>query len=203
MRSAKITYRIAQIFSGTVLVLLYALPLSAADKSTIGGPAEFYSLEAKRIDGSKDVLSRYKGQVVLVVNTASRCGFTPQYRELQELYTTYKDRGFAVLAFPSNDFDAQEPGTNRDIRRFCSENFGVTFPLFEKTSVTGKDKHAVFRYLTEQGRENLRGEINWNFEKFLIGRDGRLRERFSSFTNPMSTRVRTEVEELLKEKRAE
>lgn len=156
-----------------------------------------------RIDGASDKLADHAGHVVLVVNVASKCGLTPQYAGLEELYRKYRDRGFEVLGFPANDFGAQEPGTHEEIAAFCSANYGVSFPLFAKADVTGPAKQPLYAALTEalpekQGnpdewREKLRGygmtptedpEVLWNFEKFLIGRDGQVAGRFSPSVAP-------------------
>ncbi|AUW58010.1 glutathione peroxidase [Sphingobium sp. SCG-1] len=148
-------------------------------------------------------LADYAGNVVLVVNVASKCGLTPQYEGLEKLYSQYKDQGLVVTGFPANDFGAQEPGTNEEIASFCTTNFGVDFPMFSKVTVTGPDKHPLFAALTEAApvakgdgkgfREKLRGygmtpnpepELLWNFEKFLIGRDGNVAARFAPTTAP-------------------
>jgi glutathione peroxidase len=165
------------------------------------GPASFFSIEARRIDGRPEKLDIYSGKVLLVVNTASRCGFTPQYRELQELFDRYKEKGLVVLAFPSNDFGNQEPGSNEEILAFCMSRYGVHFPLFEKNPVLGPSKQPVYKFLTETGPEELRGEVGWNFEKFLLDRKGRLRTRYGSFTNPLSKRLKGDIEKLLAEER--
>lgn len=159
-----------------------------------------YDIEVDAITGEKISLSKYKGQVVLIVNTASRCGFTPQYKSLEELYTKYKERGFIVLGFPSNDFLNQDPGSNEEIKKFCEMNYSITFPLFAKNPVTGDQKQPLFKLLTEEVPEELQGGVKWNFEKFLIGRDGTLKARFGSFTTPMSMKLTEKLEELLNEK---
>ena len=188
----------------SILALILILAVSAcaarkAHRESIGAPG-FFTLEAQRIDGMVEDLSKYRGRVVLVVNTASRCGFTPQYRDLQRLYQMYKDQGLEVLGFPSNDFGGQEAASNQEIQNFCSVRFGVTFPLFAKAPVKGPAKQPVFRFLTEQGSENLRGEVTWNFEKFLIDREGRLRARFGPFVNPLHSSLQEAVKDLLEEK---
>jgi glutathione peroxidase len=156
-----------------------------------------------RIDGSADSLANHKGNVLLVVNVASKCGLTPQYEGLQKLYENYRDKGFEVLGFPANDFGAQEPGSNEEIVMFCSNNYNVTFPLFSKADVTGAGKQPLYAALTaakpdKQGpaaefRERLKGygmtptedpEVLWNFEKFLLAKDGSVAERFAPGTEP-------------------
>ena len=160
-------------------------------------PEGLYALKAKTIDGQSISLAQYNGKVALVVNTASKCGFTPQYKALQALYDKYKDRGFVVLGFPSNDFLRQEPGTNAEINNFCSLRYGVSFPLFEKAPVKGKDTQPVFRYLKSTPIGGKGGEIGWNFTKFLIDQDGRVVARFGSMTKPDSAKVTAKIEALL------
>ena len=139
---------------------------------------------ARANDGTDVDLAAYSGQVVLVVNTASECGFTPQYQGLQELHTTYADDGFAVLGFPCNQFGGQEPGDAEEIGAFCEKNYGVTFPLFEKVDVNGDQAHPLFRWLREETSGLMGSAIKWNFTKFLIGRDGTVLKRYGSTTTP-------------------
>lgn len=154
-----------------------------------------YALSAPRIDGSVKSLDEFKGKVALVVNTASQCGYTPQYADLEKLYERYKDQGFVVLGFPSNDFGRQEPGSEAEIQKFCSSKFGVTFPLFAKTKVLGADKSAVYALLTSStGGE----EVGWNFEKFLVGKNGLVIERFGSGVKPLSPELTENIEKALK-----
>jgi len=141
----------------------------------------FYELEATSIDGAQVKLSEYKGKVLLVVNVASRCGYTPQYEGLQKLYTSYKDKGFVVLGFPSNDFGGQEPGTEAEIKSFCSSKYGANFPLFSKVKVVGAAKHPVYQLLTQSTGGK---DVGWNFEKFLVDRTGRVVGRFPSSVDP-------------------
>ena len=144
-----------------------------------------YGIEMETITGEPIKLSEYRGKVLLIVNTASKCGFTGQYAGLQKLYETYQDKGLVVLGFPSNDFLRQEPGTNEEIQSFCKLNYGVTFPLFGKISVKGKDRHPLYLYLTsKQSNPAFSGKISWNFNKFLISRDGQVIGRFGSRTKP-------------------
>jgi glutathione peroxidase len=138
--------------------------------------------EVKKIDGSSVDLSKYKGKVVLIVNVASQCGLTGQYAGLQKLYDTYKDKDFVILGFPANDFGAQEPGSDDEIKSFCSTKYGVTFDMFSKITVKGPEKAALYKVLTESS--NPAGEVTWNFEKFLIGRDGKITGRFKPRTSP-------------------
>lgn len=152
--------------------------------------------EMARIDGRKEKLSAYKGKVVLMVNTASRCGLTPQYKGLEELYRKYKERGLVILGFPANNFGNQEPGTNKEIAEFCSENFEVSFPLFEKISVKGEDAHPLYRQLAKQP-EPIGGEPKWNFTKFLVNHEGKVVARFEPRTQPSDPRMLEAIEALL------
>lgn len=161
------------------------------------GAKQVYALVATDMDGGAAPLARFSGKVALIVNTASRCGLTPQYEGLQRLQARFEARGFTVLGFPSNDFLGQEPGSNREIRLFCEKNYQVSFPLFGKDHVKGAQKQAVYRYLTEATEEEFRGEIRWNFEKFLVGRDGRVLARFSPSTSPEDPSVLLKIEQAL------
>jgi glutathione peroxidase len=146
---------------------------------------KFYDIEVKSINGEPVKMEQYKGKVLLIVNTASKCGFTGQYDELQKLYETYQDKGLVILGFPSNDFMGQEPGNNDEIESFCKLNYGVTFPLFEKIAVKGKEAHPLYVYLTsKETNPEFSGKISWNFNKFLISSDGRIVNRFGSRTKP-------------------
>lgn len=144
----------------------------------------FYQLTATRLDGQLIPMSDYAGKLVLVVNTASHCGFTPQYAGLEALYKKYAEQGLVVLGFPCNQFGQQEPGSADDISRTCHINYGVSFPMFEKVEVNGAAAHPVFRYLKEALPGVLGGRIKWNFTKFLIGRDGKPLKRFAPLTTP-------------------
>lgn len=144
----------------------------------------FYDLEAKSLQGKPVKMDNYKGKVVLVVNTASKCGFTPQYEGLEKLYTKYKDDGLVVLGFPCNQFGAQEPGGANDIQEFCQVNYGVSFPIMEKIDVNGTNTHPVFKYLKSKLGGFLGSGIKWNFTKFVIDKSGKPVERFSPITKP-------------------
>lgn len=161
-------------------------------------PANFFELSAQSISGKKVHFSSYRGKVVLVVNTASQCGFTPQLKELEELYQNYGPKGFVVLAFPSNDFK-QEKSDNADVMSFATKNYQVTFPFFEKGMITGQNKQPVYKFLTEQKPGILFKDVSWNFEKFLINRKGEVVERWSSITKPSSSTVRKALEKALAE----
>ena len=155
-----------------------------------------YDFAAVDIRGVEQPLSSWRGQVLLIVNVASRCGFTPQYAGLEELYQRYRGRGFAVLGFPCNQFGAQEPGNESAIASFCEEEYGVTFPLFTKVDVNGAAAHPLFRYL-KRTRPGLLGTgvIKWNFTKFLVGRDGEVRARFAPTVTP--AHIEPRIAELL------
>lgn len=178
-----------------------------------------YDFSLKSIRGKEQSLSDYKGKVLIIVNTASKCGFTPQYQELQSLYTKYADQGLEILGFPSNQFAEQEPGTNEEVQNFCQVNYGVTFPLFEKIDVRGETAHPLFQYLTsqipfqgfdykhpigeklhgvlkERFPEFLEGDsIKWNFTKFLIDRSGKVVQRYEPTTLPSA--MQADIEKLL------
>jgi len=157
-----------------------------------------YGLELPRLNGKLESLSAYSGKVVLAVNVASRCGFTPQYGGLQALQDSYADRGLVVLGFPCNQFFHQEPGTAEQIQEFCSLNYGVTFPLFAKLDVKGEGQHPLYAILTESADDSGKaGNVRWNFEKFLVGRDGRVVRRFRSKVVPEDPTVVDAIEALL------
>ncbi len=167
------------IYVAAALAGIAGQPLAAGEKKSV------HDFVADSIEGERTPLNRYKGKVLLIVNVASRCGFTKQYKGLQGLYTKYRGRGFEVLGFPSNDFLRQEPGTNKEIQSFCSTTFGVSFPMFAKIAVKGKDQHPLYRYLTsEETNPNHGGKITWNFNKFLVDRNGRVVARFGSRDKP-------------------
>ncbi|MBL7115016.1 MAG: glutathione peroxidase [Kiritimatiellae bacterium] len=158
-----------------------------------------YDFTMQDIDNKNVSLSEFKGKVLLLVNVASKCGFTDQYSGLEKLYTTYKDRGFLVLGFPSNDFLGQEPGTNAEIKQFCTLNYGVTFRMFSKISVKGKPIHPLYEYLTsKESNPDFGGKISWNFNKFLIGHDGVIEARFGSRTKPDNKALIAAIEQALK-----
>lgn len=158
------------------------------------GDGSVYDFSPERIEEVPQPLSAFKGKVLLIVNTASKCGFTRQYAGLQELYEKYKDRGFAVLGFPANNFGRQEPGTNEEIAQFCSLRFHVTFPMFAKISVKGADIHPLYAWLTAHPDG---GPVSWNFNKFLTGRDGKLIAHFGSRTEPDAAELIQAIEAAL------
>lgn len=155
-----------------------------------------YDYQANTLSGQEESLSEYEGKVLLIVNTASKCGFTPQYEGLQKLYDTFKDRGFAVLGFPSNQFASQEPGSSEEIQEFCRLNYGVSFPMYEKIDVNGDNAHPLYKYLTKEAPGALGSKsVKWNFTKFLVDREGRVLKRFAPTTTPES--IEEEIKTLL------
>ena len=154
-----------------------------------------YDFTMKTIDGKEQPLSAYKGKTLLIVNVASKCGFTPQYKGLETLYGKYKDRGLVILGFPANDFGWQEPGTDAEIQTFCSTTYGVSFPMFSKISVKGDKIHPLYKHLTESSTPA--GPISWNFNKFLVGPDGRVIGRWGSRTTPEDKELVGKLEETL------
>jgi glutathione peroxidase len=168
------------------LFLSFALAVGAFSMTvTADDQQRALDFKAKSIDGEPVDLSEYKGKVVLVVNTASQCGLTPQYAGLQQLYAAYKDKGMVVLGFPCNQFGSQEPGSEAEIKQFCSSNYKVTFPMFGKIEVNGNDAAPLYQYLTSKEVEPAgKGRVSWNFEKFLIDREGNLIARYAPRTNP-------------------
>lgn len=169
------------------------------DASTL--KKSLFKYKMKDIDGKEVRLSKYKGNVLLVVNTASKCGYTPQYEGLEETYQKYKDKGFYVLGFPANNFGGQEPGTETEIKEFCTTKYKVTFPMFAKISVKGADQDPLYAYLTSKEKNpDFAGDITWNFNKFLIDRDGKIVARFSSKIKPESEEVSQAIEKYLAQK---
>jgi glutathione peroxidase len=161
--------------------------------ASLFGASSVHEFTLNSIDGKPAPLSAYQGKVVLIVNVASRCGFTPQYAGLEALYEKYKDRGFAILGFPANNFGGQEPGTNEEIKTFCSTKYNVTFPMYAKISVKGDDKAPLYQFLTATG-----GEIQWNFTKFLVDKNGKVVARFEPKVTPESPEVAGAIEKALR-----
>ena len=158
-----------------------------------------YNIPLKDIDGKSTSLKTYAGQVLLIVNVASKCGYTPQYKGLEALHEKYKGQGFEVLGFPCNDFGAQEPGSNADIKTFCTSQYQVTFPMFDKLHVLGPDQHPLYVALTGKD-SSAPGPVKWNFGKFLIGRDGKLIARFDSKVTPESPELNQAIQAALAKK---
>jgi glutathione peroxidase len=184
-----------------VFAALFALSLSSR-KSGASSSGEkmnsIYDFSLKDIDHKEVNLSQYRGKVVLVVNVASRCGYTPQYEGLQKVYMKYKDRGFVILGFPANNFMAQEPGTDEEIKTFCSTKYNVTFPIFSKISVKGDDIHPLYKFLTsKETNPEFGGDIKWNFSKFLVDKSGKIIARFEPKVTPESDPVIQAIEKAL------
>lgn len=158
----------------------------------------FYALEAKSIDGKPTKMAQYAGKLTLVVNTASECGYTPQYKELQALYEKYGKQGLVVLGFPSNQFGGQEPGSDAEIKKFCEKKFKVSFPMFAKNDVKGTSKQPVYQFLVENAP--LKGEVDWNFEKFLVNEKGQVIGRYKSKVNPLNSQLEKDVVSFLPKK---
>ena len=159
-----------------------------------------YEFTLNSIDGQPAPLAAYKGKVLLLVNVASKCGFTPQYKELEAIYEKYKDQGLLVVGFPANNFLAQEPGTNEEIKTFCSRTYNVTFPMYSKISVKGDDKAPLYQFLTDKtANPTTGGDIKWNFTKFLVGRDGKVLARFEPAVKPDAPNVVNAIESALKQ----
>ena len=158
--------------------------------------SDFFDIPVKTIDGGQDLLGRLRGQVVLAVNVASRCGLTPQYEGLERLHEELSGHGFSVVGFPCNQFGAQEPGSEEEIQAFCSATYGVTFPMSAKLDVNGPEQHPLYQWLTDPAR-GFPGNIQWNFEKFLVGRDGRLLGRYPPTTKPEDNGLRQEIADAL------
>src|ERR1700685_1099532 len=163
--------KISQSLLFGLVILIMSASLFAA--------TSIYDFTLPSIDGKPAPLADYKGKVVLLVNVASRCGFTPQYTALESIYEKYKDQGFVILGFPANNFGGQEPGTNAEIKTFCSAKYNVTFPLYAKVSVKGDDQTPLYKYLTTSANPSLTGDIKWNFTKFLVDRNGNVVQRFA------------------------
>ena len=157
-----------------------------------------YSFTLNSIDGKPSPLADYKGKVVMLVNVASKCGCTPQYSALEAIYEKYKDQGFVILGFPANNFGAQEPGTNEEIKTFCTRKYSVSFPMYSKISVKGDDQAPLYAYLTKETGPGITGEIKWNFTKFLVDRDGKVVQRFEPAVTPDSQEVTSAIEKQLK-----
>jgi glutathione peroxidase len=184
---------------GAIALMLTATTARAAEGDHVKGPLDF---KMKDIKGKELDLSQYKGKVVLLVNVASKCGYTPQYRGLEKLYEDYKDKGLVVIGIPANEFGKQEPGTNEQILEFCESNYKVTFPLLAKVVVKGEGTIPLYEYLTsKKTNPEHAGEIQWNFTKFLVGRDGQVKARFEPDVKPDSDEMVKAVQKELEEKR--
>lgn len=167
--------------------------------ATTFAASNVYEFTLPNIDGKPMPLADFKGKVVMMVNVASQCGYTPQYSALEAIYEKYKDQGFVIVGFPANNFGAQEPGTNEEIKTFCTRKYSVTFPMYSKVSVKGGDQTPVYQYLTKQTMPPIAGEIKWNFTKFLVDRKGTVVQRFEPAVTPDSADVTSAIEKLLKQ----
>jgi glutathione peroxidase len=164
------------------------------------GASSVLEFTLNSIDGKPAPLAAYQGKVLLLVNVASKCGFTPQYKELEAMYEKYKDQGLLVIGFPANNFLSQEPGTNEEIKTFCSLKYNVTFPMYSKISVKGDDQAPLYRFLTDKNANpSTGGDIKWNFTKFLVGRDGKVAARFEPAVKPDAPEVVGAIEKALKQ----
>ena len=169
-----------------LILALAAITMAFTTSST----KNLHEFKAKTLEGKDFNFADLKGKKVLIVNTASECGYTPQYKDLEALYEKYKSKNFVIIGFPCNDFGGQEPGTNKEIKEFCSKNYGVSFPMAEKISVKGSDTHPLFQYLTSKEKNGqMDADIKWNFTKFLINKEGKLVAVFPSSVNPLSEEI--------------
>ena len=173
------------------LVILMATSTFAA--------SNLYNFTLPSIDGKSMPLPDFKGKVIMMVNVASQCGYTPQYTALEAIYNKYKDQGFVILGFPANNFGQQEPGTNEEIKTFCSRKYSVTFPLYSKISIKGSEQAPLYQYLTKDADPSHTGDIKWNFTKFLVDRNGNVVQRFEPAVTPDSADVTSAIEKLLKQ----
>jgi len=193
----KTFYKKLILLTGIISVTAVIIFFCSGQEVSAGGKMtkSVYDFSVKTIDNEEISLSDYEGKVLLIVNVASKCGYTPQYEGLEKLYQKYKDRGFEILAFPCNQFGGQEPGTNEDIKAFCSNIYNVTFPLFDKIDVNGDEAHPLYKYL-RNAKPGIMGttSIKWNFTKFLIDKNGFPVERFGTTTTPES--LDSEIEKL-------
>ncbi|HZS10359.1 MAG TPA: glutathione peroxidase [Blastocatellia bacterium] len=196
---------LAVIVAGVAGLLLFAgrgskvMANAEGNTMTTAAAKSLYEIEIKDIEGNQVRLDKYRGKVLLIVNVASKCGYTPQYEGLQKIYEKYKEKGLLVLGFPANNFGGQEPGTEEEIKTFCKVKYNVSFPLFAKLSAKGSDIHPLYQYLTSKETDpEFAGDITWNFNKFLIDRNGKTIARFSSKDTPESEGVTKAIEQALK-----
>jgi glutathione peroxidase len=173
---------------------------SLAAMAALGRAAEsVYDFTPSSIDGQPAPLSAWKGKVLLLVNVASKCGFTPQYKALESTYESYKDRGLVIVGFPANNFGGQEPGSNEEIKTFCSRTYNVQFPMMSKVSVKGEDQAPLYNFLTKEANPATAGDIKWNFTKFLVNREGKVVARFEPAVTPDSPEVKAAIEKALQD----
>jgi glutathione peroxidase len=189
-RTMKATLLLSSLFAvGVILSIRIAVAADAPASQPGASPLEY---KVKDIDGNDYDLSQLKGKVVMFVNVASKCGYTPQYTGLEKLYESKKDQGFVIVGFPANNFKGQEPGTNEEIKAFCTGKYNVSFPMMSKISVKGEDIHPLYKQLTD-----AKGQVTWNFNKFLIGRDGKLIEHFDSKVKPDDAKLTGAIDKAL------
>jgi len=181
------------IFSNLILGLVMLMATGSFAASNL------YDYTLPSIDGQPLPLSTFKGKVLLIVNVASKCGYTPQYEALEAVYEKYKNQGFVIAGFPANNFGGQEPGTNSEIKTFCSRTYKVSFPMYSKISVKGSDQAPIYEYLTKETPKTIAGDIKWNFTKFLVDRQGHVVARFESAVTPDSPELVSAIEKLLKQ----
>lgn len=194
MKLVLIAVAAVAVLSGVVMLVLYRDTMAGETmKPTQETQGALWDLKTRTLEGNETGLDQYRGQVALVVNLASKCGLTPQYKGLEALYRQRQDQGFVILGFPSNDFMGQEPGTPEQIRTFCSTKYDVTFPLFEKVKVKGDEKCEIYRFLTAGGLE----DPTWNFTKYLVGRDGKVIARFAPKTAPDAAELSEAIDKAL------
>lgn len=183
-----------------VIIALVAILTGCTSTKKQQVTRNIYDIEVTSIAGETTTMEQYKGKVLLIVNTASQCGFTKQYEGLQELYTEYENKGLLILGFPSNDFFKQEPGTDEEIAEFCKNNYSVTFPMFSKISVKGKKQHPLYSHLTAKDQSSeFGGKVSWNFTKFLISPHGEVIGRFGSMTKPSDPKLISAIEQALQD----
>ena len=188
-------FRKQRIFRSMKTILLLATIMTLQNFSALAADS-IYKIPLKDIDGKSTTLAPYKGKVLLIVNVASKCGFTPQYAALESTYEKYKDKGLVIAGFPCNQFGSQEPGTDEEIKQFCTSKYNVTFPMFDKLNVNGTDRHALYVMLA--GKDSpVPGDIKWNFNKFLVGRDGKILQRFDSKVKPDAPELTSAIEAAL------
>ena len=192
--------RVRIIATRTIGLGLVAALLAAGPARPEAVSSQVLDFRMRSLQGPERDLAEYRGDVVLIVNVASRCGLTPQYRGLQQLFDRYRERGFVVLGFPANDFRGQEPGTDTEIREFCKANYGVSFPMFSKIRVTGDELHPLYARLTAQP-EPIGGAVEWNFQKYLVDRSGRVVARFAPRVEPLDAALVAQLETLLSAQR--
>ena len=198
-RGSIITIAAAAIMIAGVIIFYQMKETEGSSAQTKGSMRSVYDITVKDIDGKQVKLDRYKGNVLMIVNVASECGFTPQYEGLQKIYQKYQEQGLVVLGFPANNFGGQEPGSEAEIKTFCAQRFKVTFPMFSKVSAKGSDIHPLYKFLTASNPE-FAGDVTWNFNKFLIDRNGITIARFDSSDEPESAGVTQAIEGALKKK---